>query len=223
MSNTQKYYELYIEFRTKMRRFQADADAQLARIERFRGTPAYDEEARKIEKTRTERAAALKAELVPKFNTVILSMRVAAAKRPMKAPTAEEINLLTVLKMRDKLTTDDIQQALNTIQTPAAIDALRDLAKKHELFYHITWPLKNLSNTQVSEAIDGMQKYALKALALPRVDNRAEWAKSPQFWPEVPTDHVELYTHDRDFSSERDCIVSLSGLNVDEFSAIINA
>ena len=126
--------------------------------ERFKGSAGYKG---LIEKADAERDAALNAEKATvrtAMKTILAEMRRNVESRKVTPPTAEMVNLLTVLKMRgDSLTAAEIKDAANNMKgCPAAVAVLSDLARSRGLVVG----LKNdtVTTAYALERLDAMER-----------------------------------------------------------------
>ena len=126
--------------------------------ERFKGSEGYKD---LIAKADAERDAALNAEKATvrtAMKTIIAEMRRNIESRKVTPPTSEQVNLLSVLKMRgDSLTAAELKQAANNMEgCPAALAVLSDLARSRGLVLG----LKNNSITTAYalERLDAMER-----------------------------------------------------------------
>lgn len=126
--------------------------------EKFRGSEGYKG---LIEKADAERDAALNAEKATvrtAMKTIIAEMRRNIESRKVIPPTSEQVNLLSVLKMRgDSLTAAEIKDAANNMEgCPAALAVLSDLARSRGLVVG----LKNdsITTAYALERLDNMER-----------------------------------------------------------------
>ena len=126
--------------------------------ERFKGSEGYKD---LIAKADAERDAALNAEkaaMRTAMKTIIAEMREKVQNRKVTPPTSEQVNLLSVLKMRgDSLTAAEIKEAANNMEgCPAALAVLSDLARSRGLVVG----LKNdtITTAYALERLDNMER-----------------------------------------------------------------
>ena len=95
-----RFFDTYYHYRTGLKKLQADAEAELARLEKYKGSDGYREEVEKVTKRKSKAIKALQNECSPRFNEVIKAMRDGVSRLATEPPTEEEIRTLTLLKMR---------------------------------------------------------------------------------------------------------------------------
>lgn len=215
MAHTMNFFDAYTGYRNKLKGICADAEAALAKLEKYRGSEGYTEEAEKITKQKADAVKALQNEYRPRFMSAINSMNLAAAKITAEPPTEEEIRTLTLLKMRENLTRDEAQAIANSLSTGGAVDVFREnIAGRGILgveFPHVY----RVTVTQAKEAIKALQHLALKNLEMTEIgpQARAKWALSPAYHPDADPQgpRGDLFGADRDFADEDAMLSWVSG------------
>lgn len=87
-------------------------------------------------------------------------MATAAQAQPMSAPTQEQLATLEVLKMREKLSRDELQKAMNSMaDCPVALGVLRELGQKHKLYgVGVTAEGASMDTDQAIKTIDTLRR-----------------------------------------------------------------
>ena len=164
MTQTERFYNHVRWFKDAQNEIESEYSRTLADAERFKGSEAYREIKAKADETR---AAALKKEretAYKAFREIFAAMRANVANRKTTLPTPEQAALLTILKTRTTLTRDDIKEAANSLKDcPAALAALHDIAKEHQLTVHID--TGTLPASYISEHIDSLERSAFAMLS----------------------------------------------------------
>ncbi len=141
----------------------ADYNAETEKAKRFEGSAGGRE---LMDKARATRDAALKTEkeaTVKAIREITAAMRGNVKGRKIQAPTQEQINILTVLKMRDKLTRDEIAQAGNSLaDNPFCLSALDEIAHSHGLTY--TGKRGGMTAADALSHIDSLERNGLSML-----------------------------------------------------------
>ena len=155
---TTRYFDRVRWYKQAEKEITAAHAQAVKNAERFKGSEGYKG---LIEKADAERGAALngeKATLRESMKTILAEMRRNVESRKVTPPTAEMVNLLTVLQMRgDSLTAAELKQAANNMEgCPAALAVLSDLARSRGLVVG----LKNNSITTAYalERLDAMEQ-----------------------------------------------------------------
>ena len=124
--NRQNVNREYSEYMESMKRYP---------LKQYEGSDYYRELG---EKAKAKRDAAIKAAqetYTTKLSAIIDEMRRNNANRPIKAPTQEQLSILTALKMRDRLSDEEIKRAANAMRDcPVAFDVVNEIARKNGVF-----------------------------------------------------------------------------------------
>lgn len=213
-SRTEHYYNAACGFREGLRAIWAAYDTELQRLEQYKGSVGYEKERSEAEKKRDAAIAAHQSEYKSKFDNIIGGMRESATNRTMEPPTAEMLNLLQVLKMREKVSRDELEQAGRTLKDcPAALSVLDELAKQHE--YH-GMKFSGTSTAGILASIDSLADSAKRICALRKCDSRREQAARASV-------HSPEWSHDAMYSFRVDCDVSSIGEALRVFGGVQDA
>lgn len=219
---TKHYFDAVCGYRRGLREVWSKYNEAMAKLEKFKGSAGYDEDAKRLEDARKEAVRGLQAEYAHKFDVIIDGMRESAKNRPMTAPTAEELNLLTALKMREQITSDELSAAAITLQnSPVALSILDEIAKKQDIHgFHCGTE----STASILAKIDSLREAAKRIVTLEKPDSRREMvAKANIHNPDYTHDALYSFQYDRDFISANDCMAYCGGVNdMDSFSEAVN-
>lgn len=222
MSRTKDYFDAVASFRESLRRIDKEHREGLSRIEKYKGSAAYTEELEKLEAKRKDAVKQAQGKASDAFAKVLSEMREAAASRPMTAPTPEVLSVLQVLKMRSKISADELRQAARTVgDCPLALSVLDELAQDHG---HMGLHFGKESTDSILKHIDSLSVSARKITRMEGVDRKREAveAASP-YSPNYDPAALELFAVDRDFNSEQDALAWLGGVvDYDTFSKAVN-
>ena len=219
---TKHYFDAACGYRKGLREAWSKYNEAMAKLEKFKGSAGYDEDAKRLEDARKEAVSILQAEYAHKFDVIIEGMRDSAKNRPMTAPTAEELNLLTALKMREQITADELSAAAITLQnSPVALSILDEIAKKQDIHgFHCGVE----STASILAKIDSLREAAKRIVTLEKPDSRREMiAKANIHSPEHNHDALYSFQYDRDFISANDCLAYCGGVNdMESFAEAVN-
>ena len=222
MSRTKAYYDAVASFRESLRRIDKEHREGLSRIEKYKGSAAYTEELSKLEAKRKDAVKQAQGTASQAFSKVLTEMREAATSRPMTAPTPEVLSILQVLKMRSKISADELQQAARTVgDCPLALSVLDELAQDHG---HMGLHFGKESTDSILKHIDSLSASAGKITRMEAVDKKREAVEaSSPYSVNYKPGALELFAVDRDFISEQDALAWLGGVvDYDTFSKAVN-
>lgn len=127
MRNSDLFFSVAKSFQDTRRSAWEAYQKRMSDLEPARGSQLYADESQRTQADFENACAALRAEAGKTLFTALEGMRTANARRGVTPPTPEDVALLQVLKMRENLTADEIVQAANSMTSPAALEALREL------------------------------------------------------------------------------------------------
>lgn len=158
MDNTKKLYKALKRFQDERTKLTAAHDATVQYLERFKGSEGYDVEMREEENKFAEKLKALRDQVRPEVTEVMSSMVDAVGRRSVPAPTAEEINLLNLLKMKNKPSLEEIERVAQAVRNnPVCLSIVSEVAKENgypRSFEHLC---PEMSNRTALEIIQGMR------------------------------------------------------------------
>ena len=140
-------YTALKEFQGKRETITQDAEKTMKALQRFAGSAGYDEDCKRTREKADAALKALRAEYGPRCYEIIAKMAAAIDDRPITAPTQEHINVLTVLRMREHLTVNDLESAAEAVKDSAsALEVVQELAGKHGIVRNFRSYNKDMSN-----------------------------------------------------------------------------
>lgn len=225
MKNTEYFYDTVRRYRQCLTEINAKFDKRIAEKAGYAGSPRYSEDVKAIELDRAAEITVLRADCAESFDTIIKSMELHAKERPMTAPTSEQIALLQALRMRERLTRDDLEHAANSMQgCVVALGVLDELAQKHELYGFHANGGGSLSNQFVRDAIQSLAKSARTLLTLDRTNQRRELMNANgqgggQFGAIPSFAAIGKFKIDVDPENARDCVGRFGGVPGEVYKA----
>lgn len=129
IKNSDLFYRKAQDFQDTRKSLTDNYTQSLKKMEKYKGSPAYDEETKKLKKQYEDSLATLKQEYTQAFTTILNGMENTIGRRPAKAPTVEQLNLLNLLKMKAKPTESDFEMTANSCaDCPMALSIITELA-----------------------------------------------------------------------------------------------
>lgn len=191
-------------------------------MERFKGSKGYADELAKAEKERDTAITELQNQTRTRFFEIINGMKESALNRAMIPPSPEQLSILQVLKMREKLSKDELNQAARTLEgNPAALSVLEEIAQKQDI--HFTGFAVE-STAGIIRHIDSLEDAAKRLCALHKPDSKREMiARKDIHSLNWQSNALYSYQVDRDFTSEADTISFMGNVeNLTEFQNAVN-
>ena len=208
-NRTEQYYMTAKNHREKLKLIWQTYETEVAALEKHQGSQYYDEEIKKAAEKRDTAIAATKDATATAFNEILLGMRESAVNRPMATPTDAELALLSALKMRERISRQEIEQAARTLKnSPVCLSVLQEIAEKQQFF---GMRLAAESTSSILEHVESLEKAARKLLKLEKPDSRREQiAQADIHSPNYSSSALETLLVDRDFNDE-DSMLSFFG------------
>ncbi len=219
---TTNFANAWSGFRRELRAIWQKFDETEARLKKYRGSGGYTDELNAAIKERDNSIAALREHYRGIFSEQIAGMRQTTLSRKLPVPSDEAVRLLSVLKMRETLTRDELTAAARTLQDdPVSLSVLDEIGRNAGV-YGI---LGNVENPRTAlEHLLTLESAVDKLMALEKCDSRAQMANRAN------PDHAgyrenSMYSYraDRDFASTKELFEYEGGVgNFDEFAKIVN-
>ena len=129
--NSDLLFKKLLEFQNQRKEIVDNYDKRCAELERAKGSQYYTDELRRAEDTKNAALNALKAECRPIFDQTLQSMSEANRARGMTPPTDDELRLLQLLKMKERISETELEAAASTLkENPACLSVLTEIAHK---------------------------------------------------------------------------------------------
>lgn len=212
MKNTERYFKTIKEFRSAMRELERLYQEKLKQIEPYKGSRGYDEGKSELDKARSEDLDGIRKEYRSQLNGIISDMETVYKNQPIKAPTAEQLALIQVLKMRERVSMDELRRAANTCKDcPLALEAVREIAHKCGVPLGVD---PEISGDAVAQNLRTLKSHTSQMFGMDKVDNRRG---------HLERDRYDLFLMDRDAEDEFDCL-GIMGLTCDKekFAKMVN-
>lgn len=219
---TTNFANAWSGFRRELRAIWQKFDETEARLKKYRGSGGYTDELNAAIKERDNSIAALREHYRGIFSEQIAGMRQTTLSRKLPVPSDEAVRLLSVLKMRETLTRDELTAAVRTLEgDPVSLCVLDEIGRNSGV-YGI---LGNVENPRTAlEHLRTLEIAVDKLLHLDRCDTRAEMANRAN------PDHAGYrenalfsYKADRDFDSAQSLFEFEGGVgDYGTFAEIVN-
>ena len=224
MTRTELYFEYIKSYRKSLRDVWAQYDKAVEKLERYRGSDGFEEEIAEAASLRDSQIALLQTEYQDKFESVVQAMRKAAIERPMAAPSSEQLALLQVLQMREKVSKDELQQAGRTLQScPAALAVLSEIALKNGFSGA---KFQKATTTEILQNVDALRESGNRLCALRRCDSKQEMIQNASVHsPTWAANALFSYRTDCDPADEQKAMSIFGDVDADaydDFCAAVN-
>lgn len=207
-------------FRDDMKAIYARYDADLKGLERYKGSTGYDEEKTKLDAKLKEKTDAIREKYHSRFSAIGPDLKKKVGHVGLKAPTNEQLNLLTLMKLQDTISVDSLTLAIRTLaNSPLALEALHSIAKEKG---QRRWPLGDeyhrrlCSLAAANEICDTLASHI--ASFLHYVERPGDFRRYVND-PTVPT---YLISFDKDFDTVKECFMAFAGIDSEQYDAFFD-
>ena len=114
MTNSDRFYQAASNFQSERKSIVDKYEKKMAELKRMEGSEYYKEESKKAEDDKKKSLDSLIASYRDSMKTCMSDMKRTNSKRMLAAPSEEQLRLLTVLKMKEVLTQEEVLAAANS-------------------------------------------------------------------------------------------------------------
>lgn len=222
ISNTKAFYNKAMEYQTKRGKLVDEHEKKVKQMEPYKGSQGYDDYMEEYEKKFDAEYATLQSEYERSLNTILDGMEHNINKRGMKAPTAEQVNLINMLKMKENITEQDCDRVANMVSdNPIALDVVQEVAHKHGISKPYASMCKEMSNKAATNVVNGIRH------------DLNDWIKfDTSYASRYFSDHyTKMYGDDgqnhlfkrKPFEDEDGCYKELAGISGDQLKLFADA
>lgn len=224
ISNTEAFYKVAKKFQDTRAKMVSEYDGKIKSMEPYKGSSGYDKEVAALKEKHEEGLKALQDESRKELWIIMDGMDKAIDKRRINPPTNEQLNLIHLLKMREKVTEEELDRVAEMVRDNGiALGIVQEVAHENDIVKNYTSLCTEMSSQMAHDVIKGMRA-GLEDWILYDTGKAGRLANKY---------HKELYgTPERVlpkrpmFSTEEDCFMELAGLSPEHlklFSKIVNA
>jgi len=224
-NNVEKYFDVVRKYRHGLDEINKKFDELVEAKKCYAGSVGFETDIKAIEEKRAAEIAALREDCGESFDFCIAAMQKAAQSRLVTAPTEEQLRILETLKMREKLTRDDLVHASNAMSDcPLALGVLEELARKHEILGFRAGGVC-VSDQFVADALREFSKSARITLSLARTNQRAELMRGTEgpFGTSPAFENISKFRLDIDPESAEECAARWGGVSEGTYVAFCKA
>lgn len=205
-------------FRRDMKAAYDRYDSDMKGIERYKGSTGYSEEKAKLDAKLKEKTDAIKTEYDRCFQSVLCDLKNKIDHVGLAAPTNDQLNLLTLMKLQPAISKSSLTLAIRTLaNSPLALDALNNIAKEKGQRF---WPLEgNMRYCSLDAANEIYNTLRTRLTDLVRYMERPGDFKRYVGDRMVPT---SLISYDKDFDTVKECFMAFAAIDSDQFNAFFD-
>lgn len=220
MKLTDTYYARMKNYQSTRAELTEEHEKALQGIEPFKGSKGYTDKKRELDDDFSEKLTSLQDEYRQALNTIMDGMETNLKKRGIKPPTNDMLNLITMLKMKEHVSEDDLDRVAQMMDgNPIALGILSEMAKSNNIFRNYSSLCNEMSTDRASEELQGLRKWTEDFIRYDTsypsriyVDyERERWGKNLEAVKRQP------------FTDEESCFNMVTGLKGDELKLFSEA
>lgn len=227
MKNTERFYKRAQEYQDKRATIQERYERELQELENKQGSSYYEERLKEIESEHKASIASLKKEYSSYFQVILSDMSDTNNARGIKAPTEEELRIIQLLKMKDKLTERELEASAVTLaNNDTCLSILTEIAHKQGILRSFMTYSKN--EAPAVESVNGILKELRASVNdfmdydTTKISRAVENYNTSHYGTNVSTNLVKR----AQFSDIEGCYKELANMTPKElelFSSVVNA
>lgn len=211
MNRTAEYWKIAQAHREALRAIWATYTDTMAKLDRYKGSAGYADDESAAAKARDEAIKAQKAVTGKAFDDLLSSMREKVGGQAAIPPGDAEVRLLQTLKLRNKISREELQAAGRALQdNSVALHALDDIAQAqgfNNLF--IQYPAWRDNGNDQQMRIASLFESAKRIVGLDRPDSKRDALSAAARDNNINA--LRSVMVDRDFENEDDAIELFGG------------
>lgn len=217
ITNTELFYAKMKQFQDKRRLLVESYENAVQDLDRYKGSAGYSEDLKALTDKFESDKKALIDEYAPGINASLGGMLDCIGARKIKAPTAEQISLLSVLKMKRKISPEELERAAEAVKNcPLALSLVTEIGQDHGIMRSFEHLNPEMSSSGASEIVSTLRDNTRdflafdtsKAARLAAAHHETFYGATDQ---ELPKREI--------FEDKEGCFRSLSGLSGDSLRA----
>lgn len=160
IKNTELLYRKAKEFQDKRSDLNKKYEKDLQSIERFKGSQGYEADMKKLKDQYEADMKKLIEENRHDLFDVLGYMMTAIQKRSISAPSAEQLNLLNLLKMKENVTLEECERIAEAVKdNPIALSIVTETAHKHGIMRSFNHLCPEMTNESAYESVKSLKNW----------------------------------------------------------------
>lgn len=157
VSNTEAFYTVAKKFQDQRADMVSKYTQKLNSMAPYRGSVGYDREVSALTKKHEEALEALRGECRKDLRVVLAGMETAIGKRKINPPTNEQLNLIHVLKMREKVSAEELDRVAEMVKDNGiCMGVIQEIAYDNGI--PKTYACDEMSSKKALEVVQGVRK-----------------------------------------------------------------
>ena len=157
IKNTEVFYARAKQFQDKRAQLVSDYEKKLESLKKYEGSKGYQEDLEKLQKAHSEDLKALQDEYRVSLRTILKGMDEALSRRKINAPTNDQLNLIHLLKMRDKVSMEELDRVAEMVKDNGiAMGIIQEVARSNNIMKNYESMCSEMSSSYAQKVINGI-------------------------------------------------------------------
>lgn len=159
IKNTEAFYTRAKQYQDKRSQMVSDYEKKLESMKRYEGSSGYQEDLKKIQKEHNEALTALQGEYRQSLRTILKGMDEALSRRKINAPTNDQLNLIHLLKMRDKVSVEELDRVAEMVKDNGiAMGVIQEVARNNGIMKNYESMCSEMSSSYAQKVLNGLSE-----------------------------------------------------------------
>ena len=157
IKNTEAFYARAKQYQDKRAQLVSDYEKKLESLKKYEGSKGYQEDLEKLKKAHSDDLTALQAEYRSSLRTILKGMEDALSRRKVNPPSNDQLNLIHLLKMRDKVSMEELDRVAEMVRDNGiAMGVIQEVARANNIMKNYESMCSEMSSSYAQKVIKGM-------------------------------------------------------------------
>ena len=157
IKNTEAFYARARQYQDKRAQLVSDYEKKLESLKKYEGSKGYQEDLEKLKKAHSDDLTALQDEYRASLKTILKGMEDALSRRKVNPPTNDQLNLIHLLKMRDKVSQEELDRVAEMVRDNGiAMGVIQEVARANNIMKNYESMCSEMSSSYAQKVIKGM-------------------------------------------------------------------
>ena len=159
IKNTVAFFQRAKDFQDKRSTMVAEYKKKLAGMEKYKGSDGYKKEVAELQKAHTEALESLRDETRSSLRVILDGMEEAIQRRKINAPSNEQLNLIHLLKMRERVTAEELDRVAEMVKDNGiAMGVIQEIARENDIHVNYTDMCSEMSSQTALSVVNGLRR-----------------------------------------------------------------
>ena len=157
IKNTEAFYTRAKQYQDKRAQLVSDYEKKLESMKKYEGSQGYQDEVEELQKAHKEALTALQGEYRQSLRTILKGMSDAIGRRKVNPPTNEQLNLIHLLKMRDKVSQEELDRVAEMVKDNGiAMGVVQEIAHNNGIMKNYNSMCSEMSSSYAQKIVQSM-------------------------------------------------------------------